>query len=203
MEKRYGFFGGSFNPVTNAHINLANIIIEKYNLDKVIFVPMGDKYKKQGLASEKDRYNMLKLATKNQEKLEVSDIELNLPYELTMLQAFKMIQKEYSDVNPYFIIGADNLEKLITVSDFEELIENYQYIIIKRNDVPICEKITSRPILRHFKGHLNILEENPYEHISSTKVRNLLENDYSDLVVTKMISEEVYEYIINKNIYKR
>jgi len=61
---KIGFFGGSFNPPTKAHIELAQKVIEKYVLDKVIFVPMGDFYVKEGLASSKDRLNMLKLACK-------------------------------------------------------------------------------------------------------------------------------------------
>ena len=46
---RLGFFGGSFNPITKAHIDLILEAIDKYSLDKVYFVPMNDKYKKQGL----------------------------------------------------------------------------------------------------------------------------------------------------------
>lgn len=200
MEKKYGFFGGSFNPVTNAHLNLANLIVEKYNLDKVVFVPMGDKYNKQDLISEKDRYEMLKLATENQEKLEVSDIELNLPYALTMLQAFKRIEEKYSDVKLYFIIGADNLNKLISLPDFEILAKNYEYIVIKRNDIRIKDKISGNSVLKRFKDHFNILEENPYEQISSSKVRKLINNE--KLTSNDMIPSEVYEYIVNKNIYK-
>lgn len=200
MEKKYGFFGGSFNPVTNAHLNLANLIVEKYNLDKVVFVPMGDKYNKQDLISEKDRYEMLKLATNSKEKLEVSDIELNLPYALTMLQAFKKIEEKYSDVKPYFIIGADNLNKLISLPDFEILAKNYEYIVIKRNDIRIKDKISENSVLKRFKDHFNILEENPYEQISSTEVRKLINNE--ELTSNDMIPYEVYEYIVNKNIYK-
>lgn len=201
MEKRYGFFGGSFNPVTNAHLNLANLIVEKYNLDRFVFVPMGDNYKKDGLASEKDRYEMLKLAIKNQEKLEVSDIELNLPYALTMLQAFKKIQEKYSDVKPYFIIGADNLNKLINLPDFEILAKNYEYIIIKRNNIQIKDEISGNSVLKRFKKNFNILEENPYEQISSTKVRELIQDDKKG-VLQNMIQEEIYKYILNNNLYE-
>lgn len=45
--KKYGFFGGCFNPVTKAHVELALEIVNKYKLDKVVFVPMGDKYDKK------------------------------------------------------------------------------------------------------------------------------------------------------------
>ena len=65
MSQRYGFFGGCFNPVTNAHIKLASQVVEKYSLDKLVFVPMGDKYQKPNLASEQTRYEMLKIAIKN------------------------------------------------------------------------------------------------------------------------------------------
>ena len=39
---KIGFFGGCFNPPTNAHIALAKEAIIQSKLDKVIFVPMGD-----------------------------------------------------------------------------------------------------------------------------------------------------------------
>lgn len=201
MEKRYGFFGGSFNPVTNAHINLANLIVEKYNLDKIVFVPMGDKYNKKDLIDEKDRYEMLKLATKQQEKLEVSALELNLPYALTMLEAFRKIQEEYSEVKSYFIIGADNLNKLINLPDFEILSKNYEYILIKRNDIQIKDEICGNTILERFKDNFNILEENPYEQISSTKVRELIQDGKKD-ILKNMIPNNVYEYILKNNLYK-
>ena len=47
--KKYGFFGGSFNPVTKAHVDLALEIVKMFNMDKVIFVPVGDNYNKKGL----------------------------------------------------------------------------------------------------------------------------------------------------------
>lgn len=50
---KIGFFGGSFNPPTNAHIYLAKEAINQCNLDKVIFIPMNDYYKKKNLASRK------------------------------------------------------------------------------------------------------------------------------------------------------
>ena len=50
MEK-IGFFGGCFNPVTKAHVELIREVIEKENLDKVYFVPMGDFYENQDLIS--------------------------------------------------------------------------------------------------------------------------------------------------------
>ena len=87
--KKYGFFGGSFNPVTKAHVDLALEIVKMFNMDKVIFVPVGDNYNKTGLIYEKHRYNMLKIATNGYKDLEISDIELNQDRNLTTLEAFQ------------------------------------------------------------------------------------------------------------------
>lgn len=197
MKQRYGFFGGSFNPVTNAHINLANLVVEKYSLDKLIFVPVGNKYQKQNLADEQHRFEMLKIATANYNKLEVSDIELNLPYALTTLQAFKRIEENYQNITPYFIIGSDNLIKLTTQPDFEFLAQNYNYIILQRG-ISTKEQISSNSMLKQNKANFNIVEENPYEQLSSTNVRNNLKDEAK---LKDMISKEVYEYIQKMNLY--
>lgn len=200
MQEKYGFFGGSFNPVTNAHLNIAKLVQQKYNLDKVVFVPMGDNYPKLELAKEEYRYEMLKIAIDREDMLEVSDIELNLPNSLTMLQAFEKIQKQYTGIKPYFIIGADNLNKLVSLDDFEILARNYNFIVIGRNSINIQEKISLNPILERFKAHFNILEDNPYENISATNVRNALKNGNSS-DISNIIPHEVEEYIRKNNIY--
>lgn len=200
MKKRYGFFGGCFNPVTNAHINLANLVVEKYNLDKLIIVPMGNNYQKQDLIDEKHRYEMLKSVTKAHEKLEVSDIELNLQESLTMLQAFETIQKQYHNTDNYFIIGADNLIKLMNLPELENLAKNYQYIVIERETCTSTDKIASNPILMRFKTHFNLLEDNPYKQISSTEVRKLLQ-EKKEKEISQMIPKEVYKYIKENELY--
>jgi len=50
---KIGFFGGSFNPPTNAHIALAQKAIKECMLDKVVFVPMNDYYRKKELVSRR------------------------------------------------------------------------------------------------------------------------------------------------------
>ncbi len=65
---KIGFFGGCFNPPTNAHVNLAKKVLDECNLNRVVFVPVGDFYGKKELAPEKHRYNMLKIACKRFEK---------------------------------------------------------------------------------------------------------------------------------------
>ena len=108
--KRYGFFGGSFNPPTIAHERLAEEIAEKFKLDKVYFVPVGNYYKKTDLIDENKRLAMLE-SIRN-DKIDVLDIELNSKKKLLAVDAFELINDNFSSSENYFILGGDNLEKL-------------------------------------------------------------------------------------------
>ena len=114
---RIGFFGGCFNPPNNLHIEIANNLIKEGKLDKVIFVPVNDFYKKQGLIEAKHRYNMLKLATKKYISLGVDDIEIRENRQLYAVDAFGLI-KESRFINNndsiLFIMGSDNFKKMPT-----------------------------------------------------------------------------------------
>ena len=199
MEK-YGFFGGSFNPVTKAHVELAKEIINKYKLDKVIFVPVGDKYNKMGLVSEKHRYNMLKIAICKYDNLEVSNIELNQEKNLTTLEAFNIIEEKYPNVQKFYIMGADNVNKMILSSDFETLVKNYKYIIIERDTVNSKELIRSNNELRKNEQNFTIMENIKHTETSSTKAREELQKDNG---VSDVIDENVLDYIRINKLYTK
>lgn len=197
MEK-YGFFGGSFNPVTKAHIELAEEIANKYGLDKVIFVPVGDKYNKIGLVSEKDRYNMLKIAICKYDNLEVSDIELNQDKNLTTLEAFNMIEKNYPNIEKFYIMGADNVGKMLMSNDLEVLARDYKYIIIERNMANCKELINSNIELTKNKQNFMIIKNIKHTETSSTKAREKLQNNSE---MSNIIDENVLDYIRINGLY--
>ncbi len=198
--KKYGFFGGCFNPVTKAHVELALEIINKYKLDKVIFVPMGDGYNKKGLINEKHRYNMLQIATKQYEKLEVSNIELESSKSISTLEAFKMIEFKYGKLDKYYIIGIDNLFKIMLSKDFEELVQNYNYIIIQRNGINAEELITSNKTLQKNRNNFKIVENPSHMTTSSSIVRDSLLKSYKE--IERIMQKEVLEYIEKNGLYK-
>jgi len=198
--KKYGFFGGSFNPVTNGHIELALEIVEKYNLDKVIFVPVGNAYKKADLADATHRLNMLNIATKDYEQLEVSDIELNKPNNLTTLEAFKEIEKQYPNIDKTYIIGADNLYKIISSKDCDDLVEKYNYIVIQRETIDCKQIIETNDLLQQNQENFKIMENIKHSNTSSTEVRKRSMN--ADKDIEELICKEVITYIKENNLYR-
>lgn len=174
--KRIGFFGGCFNPPSIIHIKIANNLIETGKLDKVVFVPVNDYYKKKDLVEAKHRYNMLKLATKDYHNLEADDIEIRENRELFAVDAFEVINnssfaKETVKENVYLIMGSDNFKKMPTWKEYERIKDKYNYVVIDRDE----------------------------KEISSTKIREMIKKD--DKKVLEYLSKEVYKYIIDNNLY--
>ncbi|MBO5398014.1 MAG: nicotinate-nicotinamide nucleotide adenylyltransferase [Clostridia bacterium] len=130
--KRFGFFGGCFNPPTIAHIELIEKTIKDKNLDMVYFVPMGDLYKKENLIPAFHRVNMLKIAMK--EKMDILNISIDSQKDLKAIDTFRIIEKEFNQSDNYFIMGSDNFENIKFWKDSEELLKNYKYIVLNRED---------------------------------------------------------------------
>lgn len=194
---KIGFFGGCFNPPTNAHINLAKKVLKECKLDKIIFVPMGDSYKKKELAKAKDRYKMLKIACKDIRQFEVSDIEIKENRQMNTIDAFRLIDKKYSKEEKYFILGADNLIKIKEWKESEELISKYRYIVLKRAGIDLKGYTDKHNKVKN--SILNIIENEEYKDSSATKFRKELKSD--KCCIKDMVSKDVYNYIIENDIY--
>ena len=142
---KIGIFGGSFNPPHNMHKNIALDLIKNKYLDKVIYVPTGNKYNKKGLANQNDRYNMLKLMIEGYDNLDVSNYEFSkLTFTYETLNHFKNI---YKNDEIYFICGSDNLKEITTWKNYDYILDNFKLIVIRRNNDDINEilsKINSK-----------------------------------------------------------
>ena len=108
-EKTIVVFGGSFNPPLNSHFSLAEQIVSEYeNVEKIIFVPVNQKYQKNGLLNNEYRYEMLKSVCDKNCRFEVSDIELKNETQLNTLETLEKIQDMYPDRTIWFTTGSDN-----------------------------------------------------------------------------------------------
>ena len=77
---KIGLFGGSFNPIHNAHVKLASTIRKEAGLDEVWFLvtPHNPLKQQEGLMDEKDRLAMVRLALEKEPNLKASDYEFHL-----------------------------------------------------------------------------------------------------------------------------
>lgn len=131
---KIGFFGGCFNPPTLAHFKIVKNALTEFDLDKVIIVPMGDKYQKTDLISFEHRFNMLQKMFENEEKVEVSRMQANQEKVSYASDSFKLIDKEYENDERFFIMGNDNFSKIETWKDGKNLAINRKFIVFERKD---------------------------------------------------------------------
>lgn len=191
---RIGILGGSFNPPHKMHFDMAKELLDNDYLDKVIYVPTGSKYVyKSNLINDQDRYNMLKLMIKDDERFMVSDFELKNRnvYTYETLEHFKQM---YPNDEIYFVLGTDNLSYVDKWMKGEELLQNHKFLVIKRNTDDI------EPLLKKYGKYREniVVSEVKQNDISSTIIRDRIKNNEN---ILDFIEEEVYNYIVENKLY--
>lgn len=189
---KIGIFGGSFNPPHNMHKKIGLELIEKGYLDKVIYVPTGDKYQKKDLIDATKRYEMIRLMIENSDDLSVSDYEIKnrLTYTYQTLSHFNQL---YPKDEIYFICGSDNLLELDTWNNYQYILDKYKILVIKRGEERKEEIVDKYP---------NVIETDiTMSDLSSTKIRKLIKEERIEELGTKMDSS-VIEYIQQKKLYR-
>jgi nicotinate-nucleotide adenylyltransferase len=192
---KIGIFGGCFNPPHKMHKQIAIYFLENKILDKVIYVPVGNHYNKPDLASDIDRYNMLKIMV-NDKRIEISNFEMNnsLKYTYQTLDYFNNLYKE-DEI--YFITGSDNLKQIDTWVKSEYLLKNYKFLIIGRNNDDYNQLISK---YKKYKNNFYLVDI-PEVEICSTQIRELLKDNSVDKLFDSL-DKNVIKYIQSRNLYK-
>ena len=198
MEK-IGVFGGAFNPPHNFHFSVAQEILNNdKDFRKIIFVPVGDKYQKEGLISAEHRFNMLKAVCDNNEKFEVSKIEIDEPEQLKAFQTLDKLSTIYTNAKLYFIIGTDSLKTLNTWANLDYLLTKYSFLVYKRGDDNFYEILNSLPEIQKYKSHIIFANNKIYSNLSSSYIREELKNGSK---LNYLLPKEVMKYIEINNLY--
>ena len=183
---KIGLFGGAFNPVHNGHMAIARAAIETAKLDKLIFIPTGNApHKKETQTSRTDRYNMLLEAIRDEEKMSVSDYEINreeVNYSADTVEYFKGV---YPNDELYFLVGDDSYNKFNSWYQPHRILENATLLVFPREGATITP-----PAIEISMDRVEVSSSEIREKIKLGKdCRNLL-------------PKTVFNYIIDKNIYK-
>lgn len=186
--EKIGIFGGSFNPIHRGHIEMANIAIEKFNLDRLYIVPLGTPSHRPNtnFASGSKRMAMVKLACSNNKKLYPCDYEVVSKSVSYTFDTLLKIREEHPNSLIYEIIGEDSAEYLTSWKNYEKMIDLCKFIFFKRKGY--CSTTD---------GLLTI--EAPLFNISSTLIREKIKNKES---LKDYITEDIEEYIIKHDLYR-
>lgn len=201
MKDRIVIFGGTFNPPTRAHLDIATEALYYLDAEKVLFVPVSDLYKKDDVEISYHRVNMLNLAIGNFRRLEIDFTEVNAVALTYTYETVEKIKSRYQDKELFLLIGADNLEDFKNWKNQRSIMENCSLLVVNRNNSSIDEIIESNEILTEFKDKII---EAPIEEIeiSSTEVRNRIASGELE-GLENLVDKEVIDYIVENKLYSK
>ena len=198
--KKYGIFGGSFNPIHYGHLMICEYIKEEMGLDKVIFIPTGNPPHKDLELSAEDRYEMVRLAISPNPDFEISDIETTRVKKSYTVDTIRELKKIYKEEKLYFLIGLDSLFQLKTWMKIGDLSQEIEFVVALRPGYLDKEEINKEiDFLReNFGTKINLIKTPLYE-ISSTDLRDRIREGKS---LRYLIPKKVLDYIEESGFYK-
>lgn len=131
---RLGLYGGTFDPVHQAHLQVGQEALRRFALDKVLLIPNRLPPHKESAtgASYEDRLRMVQLACEGRDGLEASDIE-NQEGKSYTIQTLRRLRKQFGeDCDFYFIIGADAFAEVMLWYEVEAVFRMTEFIVVSR-----------------------------------------------------------------------
>jgi len=188
---KIGLYFGSFNPMHIGHKVIASYMTEFSNLDKVIFVvsPQNPLKNKPSLLDEYHRLMIIRMEVEDNPKLEVSDIEFNMPQPSYTIDTLVRLKEKHPENDYAVIMGADNLQNFHKWKNYNEILENYSVYVYPRIGFEI----------NHEHENIHVLEDVPQMDISASFIRKSI-NEKRD--VSYLIPEKAWKYIDEMNFYK-
>ena len=191
---KIGLFFGTFNPIHVGHLIIANHLVENNDLDAVWFVvtPLNPHKKKKSLLPDNHRLAMVRIAVEDYPKLQVSDIEFNLPQPNYTVTTLAHLGENFPDHSFSLLIGEDNLKSFHKWKNYEVILENYSLYVYPR--------IAEGKVQSQFVEHPNIHRvEAPIIQLSATAIRKAIKEKKE---IRPLLPCNVWTYLDEMNFYK-
>ena len=192
-------YQGCFNPVHNAHIEVAKYVHDELGIEKIVFIPAFIPPHKNSIDFDVNnsmhRLNMIQLAIEEYPYMDVSAIEYmrstpSYTYD-TICQIYELIQPSEKIK---FIIGTDAFIKIESWHEADKLKELIDFILFVREDnfdeVPF-------KLLKN-KGFNYTLMNKPFLNISATEIRERIKQNKE---ICDIVPLMVAEYIKQNHVY--
>jgi len=189
---KIGLYFGSFNPIHTAHLIIANQVLNETDIQKIWFVvsPQNPFKTESNLLNEYHRLHLVRLATEDDNRIKVSDIEFGLPKPSYTSNTLAYLEEKYPEHKFGIIIGSDSFQNLHKWKNFETIVKNYSIFLYKRPGFEIQNKINA-----------NIyLVDAPLLQLSATQIRKLIKEGKS---IRYMVPDKVFEEIQRSGYYKK
>lgn len=131
---KLAIFGGTFDPIHNAHLAIARQAADRFHLDRVLFVPAEHPPHKAGVthAPYENRVRMAELACQGDPRFEVSRLEEGAARSYSIETIHKVRGRLASGDELFFIIGADAFAEIRTWYRWREVVASVRFLVVSR-----------------------------------------------------------------------
>ena len=131
---RLAIFGGTFDPIHNAHLAVAREAVARFRLDGVWLVPAERPPHKKGVthAPYEDRFHMVELACAGEPSLEASRLEQGTASSYSIDTIEKVRARLAPDDLLFFVIGADAFAEIESWRRWQDVIRAVEFIVVSR-----------------------------------------------------------------------
>ncbi len=159
---------GSFNPIHQGHLGLAEYMLEHYGFDEVLFVlsPLNPQKQSKDMLSFEDRADLIRSCISSREGMALCTLEQVLPrpyYTIRTLNALKLLNPQHDFC---LLMGSDNYLRLQTWFAFERLADYVELYVYPRTDYELS---LLEPDF--WSGKLNFCLDAPLKDLASSQIR--------------------------------
>lgn len=198
QPRRIGVLGGTFDPVHNGHLHIANALRTELGLERVVWVPAGRPPHKTGqiVSKDHDRLAMLGLALGGSVIDEISTIDIDRSGPSYTADTLEILAERFAPARLFFLMGEDSLRDLPTWHDPERLLGIAELAVAARPGVDAdLESVARHVPAVHRRVHLVPTEEIA---ISSSDIRRRVRENES---IHGLVPAPVERYIRDHGLY--
>ena len=191
QKNKTGLFFGSFNPIHQGHLMIANYMVEFTDISQVWFIvsPHNPLKEKNTLLADHHRLAMANIAVEDDPRFRASNIEFHLPQPSYTIDTLLHLTEKYPEREFVLIAGSDNLPSLHKWKNYEELLSRYHLYIYPRPDMPFS------PFDDHPHVHITAA---PLIEISASFIRQGIKEGKN---MRQFLPEKVWDYICEMHFY--
>lgn len=186
-------YSGSFNPIHNGHIALAEYLIDRQIVDEVwvIITPQNPLKPSNTLINDNLRLQMARLALEGRKGIVVSDVEIHLPKPSYTIDTLRFLQSQYPLYSFCLLIGQDNVTIFDKWKSYRQILQDFRVLVYPRSGATTTEQLKY--------PEMQLLTDAPTVDISSTDIRNRVK---SGLPITGLLPDAVAEFIAEHRLYR-
>ncbi len=192
MTEKIGLFFGSFNPIHNGHLMLANYLVEFTDLQEVWFVvsPHNPLKDKKSLLPDIDRLELVMKAVDDFPNFKVSDFEFRLPKPSYTIDTLARLTEKHPTKSFSVICGMDSLQSFHKWKNYEQILSNYRLLVYPRKGYS-SEQFINHPSVQ--------LVNAPEIEVSSSFIRHAISVGKD---IRFFIPPKAWQHIVDMHFYE-